>query len=60
MGLKEAGRCPTNLAKVKAIIQRSDETPVGFLGGLLKGYRMYTPFDPMASDRQANVVMSFI
>lgn len=60
MGLKEAGRCPTNLPKVKAIIQRSDETPVGFLGGLLKGYRMYTPFDPMASDRQANVVMSFI
>ncbi|XP_069929339.1 uncharacterized protein [Oryctolagus cuniculus] len=30
-GLWGAGRCPTNLAKVRAIVQGSEETPAGFL-----------------------------
>ncbi|XP_026643654.1 uncharacterized protein LOC101989031 [Microtus ochrogaster] len=45
-GLQGASRRPTNLAKVRAIIQGPEETPAGFLERLLEGYRMYTPFDP--------------
>lgn len=59
-GLWGAGRCPTNLAKVRAIMQGSEETPAGFLERLMEGYRMYTPFDPQAPDWQAEVIMSFI
>nr|XP_051684065.1 uncharacterized protein LOC127485291 [Oryctolagus cuniculus] len=59
-GLRGAGRRPTNLAKVRAIVQGSEETPAGFLERLMEGYRMYTPFDPQAPDRQADVIMSFI
>ncbi|CAD7677861.1 unnamed protein product [Nyctereutes procyonoides] len=59
-GLKGAGRRPTNLAKVRAIVQGKEETPAGFLERLIEGYRMYTPFDPLAEDRQPDVIMSFI
>ncbi|CAD7671625.1 unnamed protein product [Nyctereutes procyonoides] len=59
-GLKGAGHRPTNLAKVRAIVQGKDETPAGFLERLIEGYRMYTPFDPLAEDRQPDVIMSFI
>nr|XP_025848119.1 uncharacterized protein LOC112915035 [Vulpes vulpes] len=59
-GLKGAGRRPTNLAKVHAIVQGKDEAPAGFLERLMEGYRMYTPFDPLAEDRQPDVIMSFI
>lgn len=60
MGLQGSGRRPTNLAKVRAIIQGPAETPAGFLERLLEGYRMYTPFDPMAAHHQADIIMSFI
>ncbi|CAD7678849.1 unnamed protein product [Nyctereutes procyonoides] len=56
-GLKGAGRRPTNLAKVRAIVQGKDETPAGFLERLIEGYRMYTPFDPLAEDRQPDVII---
>ncbi|XP_041585849.1 uncharacterized protein LOC121476194, partial [Vulpes lagopus] len=59
-GLRGAGRRPTNLAKVRAIGQGKDEAPAGFLERLIEGYRMYTPFDPLAEDRQPDVIMSFI
>ncbi|XP_062062404.1 uncharacterized protein LOC133770372 isoform X3 [Lepus europaeus] len=59
-GLRGAGRRPTNLAKVRAITQGNEETPAGFLERLMEGYRMYTPFDPQAPDRQSDVIMSFI
>ncbi|KAL6060172.1 hypothetical protein STEG23_004061 [Scotinomys teguina] len=59
-GLKGAGRRPTNLAKVRAIVQGPEETPAGYLERLMEGYRMYTPFDPQAQDRQADIIMSFI
>uniref|UniRef100_A0A5F9C289 CCHC-type domain-containing protein n=1 Tax=Oryctolagus cuniculus TaxID=9986 RepID=A0A5F9C289_RABIT len=45
-GLRGAGRRPTNLAKVRAIMQGNEETLAGFLERLMEGYRMYTPFDP--------------
>uniref|UniRef100_A0A5F9DJT5 Uncharacterized protein n=1 Tax=Oryctolagus cuniculus TaxID=9986 RepID=A0A5F9DJT5_RABIT len=60
VGLKGAGKRPTNLAKVRAIIQGQEETPAGFLECLMEGYRMYTPFDPLAAERQLDVIMSFI
>lgn len=41
-------------------MQESKETPAGFLERLMEGNRMYTPFDPLAPDRQAEVIMSFI
>lgn len=53
-GLKGAGRRPTNLAKVRAIVQRTDETPIGFLKRLQEGYRMYTLFDPTAADHKGH------
>ncbi|XP_029423341.1 uncharacterized protein LOC115071729 [Nannospalax galili] len=59
-GLKVAGRCPTNLAKVRAITQGENETPAGFLEHLIEGYRMYTPFDPTAQEHQADFIMAFI
>ncbi|XP_072622537.1 uncharacterized protein [Vulpes vulpes] len=59
-GLKGAGRCPTNLAKVRARVQGKGKTPAGFLERLMEGYRMYTPFGPLAKDRQPDVIMSFI
>ena len=36
IGLKGAGRCPTNLAKVREILQEKKETPAEFLEYLLK------------------------
>ncbi|MEJ1287036.1 hypothetical protein NN561_018051 [Cricetulus griseus] len=60
VGLKGTGRCPTNLAKVHALVQGLEETPAGFLERLMEAYRMYTPFDPQAQDREADVIMSFI
>ncbi|EGV94693.1 Gag polyprotein [Cricetulus griseus] len=59
-GLKGAGRRPTNLAKVRAVVQGLEETPAGFLERLMEAYRMYTPFDPQAQDREADIIMSFI
>jgi hypothetical protein len=45
-GLRGADRHPTNLAKVREILQRKKEPPAVFLEHLLKAYRRYTPFDP--------------
>ncbi|XP_062041295.1 LOW QUALITY PROTEIN: uncharacterized protein LOC133754984, partial [Lepus europaeus] len=59
-GLRGAGKRPTNLAKVRAVVQGAEETPAGFLERLMEAYRMYTPFDPLAEDRQGDVIMSFI
>lgn len=59
-GLRGAGKRPTNLAKVRAVVQGAEETPAGFLERLMEAYRMYTPFDPLAGDRQGDVIMSFI
>ena len=58
--LKGAGKRPTNLAKVRTIIQGKDENPAAFMERLLEGFRMYTPFDPEALEHKATVAMSFI
>jgi hypothetical protein len=59
-GLRGAGRCPTNLAKVREILQEEKEPPAVFLEHLLEAYRHYTPFDPTSEGQQVAVAMAFI
>jgi hypothetical protein len=47
-GLRAAARHPTNLAKVKAIMQGENESPAAFLERLYDAYRQYTALDPLA------------
>ena len=59
-GLKGAARRPTNLAKVREILQGPVEPPSVFLERLMEAYRRYTPFDPSSEGQQAAVAMAFI
>ncbi|XP_073929073.1 uncharacterized protein [Castor canadensis] len=59
-GLRAAARRPTNFAKVKAVVQRENESPAGFLERLYEAYRQYTPIDPEADLHRSAVVLSFI
>lgn len=59
-GLQNAGRSPTNLAKVKGITQGPNESPSAFLERLKEAYRRYTPYDPEDPGQETNVSMSFI
>ena len=60
VGLKGAGRCPTNLAQVIAVTQGPEETPAAFLEKLMEAFCMYTPFDPSSPEHRGNVSMAFI
>jgi hypothetical protein len=51
---------PTNLAKVREVLQGPTEPPSVFLERLREAYRSYTPFDPTSEDQQAAVAMPFI
>jgi hypothetical protein len=59
-GLWVAAHHPTNLAKVKTIVQGENEGPATFLECLYDAYRQYTPLDPLAEVNQSAVIMSFI
>jgi hypothetical protein len=59
-GLRAAARHPTNLAKVKTIVQGENESPATFLECLYDAYRQYTPLDPLVEVNQSAVIMSFI
>jgi hypothetical protein len=59
-GLRVAARCPTNLAKVKTIMQGENESLAAFLEHLYDAYRHYTPLDPLAEVNQSAMIMSFI
>jgi hypothetical protein len=59
-GLKGAARCPTNLAKVREVMQGPTEPPSVFLERLMEAYRCFTPFDPTSESQQAAVAMAFI
>ena len=52
--LKGAMRRPTNLAKVREVMQGLTEPPSVFLERLIKAYRYYTPFN-----QQGTVAMAF-
>jgi hypothetical protein len=55
-----AARRPTNLAKVREIMQGATQPPSVFLERLMEGYRKYTPFDPTSEGQRASVIMAFI
>lgn len=59
-GLKGAARRPTNLAKVREVMQGPTEPPSVFLKRLIEAYRQYTPFDLTSEGQQAAVAMAFI
>lgn len=59
-GLRGAARRPTNLAKVREVLQGPAEPPSVFLERLMEAYRRYTPFDPSSEGQQAAVAMAFI
>lgn len=59
-GLQTATRRPTNLAKVKVVMQGENESPAVFLERLYDAYRQYTPLDPLAEENQSAVIISFI
>jgi hypothetical protein len=60
VGLQAAAHHPTNLAKVKAIMQGENESLAAFLEHLYDAYRQYTPLDPLAELNQLAVIMAFI
>ena len=51
-GLRGAARRPTNLAKVREVLQGQTEPPSVFLERLMEAYRRYTPFDPRQRGRE--------
>ena len=57
--LKGAMRRPTNLAKVREVMQGLTEPPPVFLERLIEAYRYYTPFNPTSEGQQAAVAMAF-
>lgn len=59
-GLKGAARRPTNLAKVREVMQGPSEPPSVCPEHLMEAYRRYTPFDPTAKGQAAAVAMAFI
>lgn len=59
-GLRGAARRPTNLAKVREVLQGPTEPPSVFLERLVEAYKRYTPFDPTSEGQQAAVIMAFI
>lgn len=59
-GLKGAAQRPTNLAKVKEVLQGPVEPPSVFLERLMEAYRRYIPFDSSSEGQQAAVAMAFI
>jgi hypothetical protein len=57
--LKGAMRHPTNLAKVREVMQGPTEPLSVFLERLIKAYRYCTPFNPTSEGQQAVVAMAF-
>jgi hypothetical protein len=59
-GLRGAAQWPTNLAKVREVMQGATEPPSVFLERLMEAYRRYTPFNPTSEGQRASVIMDFI
>ena len=51
-GLQAAARRPTNLAKVKTIVQGEMESPAAYLERLFDAYRQYTPINLEAEEHR--------
>ena len=54
-GLKGAARLPTNLAKIREVLQGSVELLSVFVERLLEAYWYFIPFDPTSEGQQAAV-----
>ena len=52
-------RRPTNLAKVREVMQGLTEPPSVFLERLIEAYRYYTPFNLTSDGQQVVVAMAF-
>ena len=60
VGLRGATQRPTNLAKVREVMQALTEHPSVFLERLMEAYRRYIPFVPMSVGQRASVIIAFI
>lgn len=45
-GLRGAARRPTNLTKVREVVQGPEESPAAYLERLMDAFRRFTPYDP--------------
>ena len=52
-------RHPTNLSKVREVMQGLTEPPSVFLERLIEAYRYYTPFNLTSDGQQVAVAMAF-
>jgi hypothetical protein len=52
-------RHPTNLAKVREVMQGPTKPLSVFLERLMEAYRCHTPFDPTSECQQVAVAMAF-
>ena len=52
-------RHPTNLSKVRDVMQGPTEPPSVFLERLIEAYRYYTPFNLTSDGQQVAVAMAF-
>uniref|UniRef100_A0A8D0S521 Core shell protein Gag P30 domain-containing protein n=1 Tax=Sus scrofa TaxID=9823 RepID=A0A8D0S521_PIG len=59
-GLRGASRRPTNLAKVREVMQGPNEPPSVFLERLMEAFRRFTTFDPTSEAQKASVALAFI
>lgn len=59
-GLLGATRRPTNLTKVRELVQGPEESPAAFLERLMNAFRRFTPYDPTSGEHKATVAISFI
>lgn len=59
-GLKGSAHCPTNLTKVREVVQGLNESPSAFLERLMEAFRQFTPYDPSSEEHKATVTVAFI
>lgn len=59
-GPKASSRHPTDLSKVCAIRQGTDENPAVFLEHLQEAFRIYIPYDPESQENAAAMTLAFI
>jgi hypothetical protein len=59
-GLQCTSKWPTNLAKVREVIQGPTEPPSVFLESLMEAFRWFIPFDLTSESQKASVALAFI
>lgn len=59
-GLKGSAHCPTNLTKVREVVQGLNESPSAFLERLMEAFRQFTHYDPSSEEHKATVTVAFI